>query len=70
MGFPGGSESKESASNAVDLYSIQSLGWEDSLEEGMGIHSSIFVWRIPMDRAVFWATVQGVTKSPILNNEA
>ena len=29
---------------------IQSLGWEDPLEEGMATHSSIFAWRIPMDR--------------------
>ena len=28
----------------------QSLGWEDPLEEGMGTHSSILVWRILMDR--------------------
>ena len=26
---------------------IQSLGWEDCLEEGMAIPSSILVWRIP-----------------------
>ena len=26
---------------------IQSLGWEDPLEEGMATHSSILVWRIP-----------------------
>ena len=26
---------------------VQSLGWEDSLEKGMAIHSSIFAWRIP-----------------------
>jgi len=24
-----------------------SLGWEDPLEEGMAIHSSILAWRIP-----------------------
>ena len=29
---------------------VQSLGLEDSLEEGMATHSSIPVWRIPMDR--------------------
>ena len=23
---------------------VQSLGWEDSLEKGMAIHSSIFAW--------------------------
>ena len=26
---------------------VQSLGWEDLLEKGMGTHSSILAWRIP-----------------------
>ena len=26
---------------------VQSLGWEDSLKEGMAIHSNILAWRIP-----------------------
>ena len=26
---------------------VQSLGWEDPLEEGMEIHSSILAWRMP-----------------------
>ena len=26
---------------------VQSLGWEDPLEEGMAIHSSFLAWRIP-----------------------
>ena len=26
---------------------VQSLGWEDALEEGMATHSSILVWSIP-----------------------
>ena len=26
---------------------IPSLGWEDTLENGMATHSSILVWRIP-----------------------
>ena len=26
---------------------IQSLGWEDPLEKGMGTHSSILAWRLP-----------------------
>ena len=43
---------------------VCSLGWEDPLEEGMATHSSIFAWRIPMDRGAWWATVRGVTKSP------
>ena len=39
------------------------LGWEDLLEEGMGIHSSILAWRIPVDRGAWWAAVQRVAKS-------
>ena len=26
---------------------VGSLGWEDSLEEGIATHSSILAWRIP-----------------------
>ena len=26
---------------------VQSLGWEDLLEKGVAIHSSILAWRIP-----------------------
>ena len=29
---------------------VQSLSWEDPLEEGMATHSSILAQRIPMDR--------------------
>ena len=29
---------------------VQSLGWEDPLEEGMATYYSILAWRIPMDR--------------------
>ena len=61
MGFPGGSDSKESACNSVDLSLI--LGLEDPLEEGMATHSSILAWRIPMDRGAWWVTVQRVAKS-------
>ena len=39
---------------------IRSLGWEDPLEEGMAIHSSILACRIPLDRGAWWATVHGV----------
>ena len=41
----------------------QSLGWEDPLEEGMAIHSSIPAWRIPMDRGAWWDAVHGVANS-------
>ena len=26
---------------------VQSLGWQDPLEEGKATHSSVLVWRIP-----------------------
>ena len=42
---------------------VQSLSWEDPLEEGMATHSSILTWRIPKDRGAGWATVHGVAKS-------
>ena len=42
---------------------VQSLGWEDPLEEGMATHSSILAWRIFMDRGAWQATVHGVAKS-------
>ena len=29
---------------------VQSLGWEDPLEEGIATPSSMLAWRIPMDR--------------------
>ena len=35
---------------------VQSLGWEDPLEEDMATHSSILAWRIPMDRGAWRAT--------------
>ena len=29
---------------------VQSLGWEDPVEEDMATHSNILAWRIPVDR--------------------
>ena len=26
---------------------VQSLGWEDALEEGIATHSTVLAWRIP-----------------------
>ena len=45
---------------------IQSLGWEDPLEEGMAIHSSIPVWRILMDRGGWQAKGHGILQTRIL----
>ena len=42
---------------------VQSLGQEDPLEEGMATHSSILVWRIPVDRGAWQAAVLRVVKS-------
>ena len=43
---------------------VQSLGWEDPLDEGMTTHSSILAWRIPSHgRGAWQATVHGVVKS-------
>ena len=44
---------------------VQSLGWEDPLEEGMVTHSNTLAWRIPLDRGAWWAPVHGVTESHI-----
>ena len=41
MGFPSGSDGKESIGSAGDL------GWEDPLEKTMAALSSILAWRIP-----------------------
>ena len=41
---------------------VQSLGWDDPLEETMATYSSILAWRISMDRGAWRATVHGVTK--------
>ena len=45
LGFPGGSDSKESA--AMWETRVQSLGWEDPLDKGRATHSYILAWRIP-----------------------
>ena len=45
---------------------VSSLGGEDALEEEMTTHSSILAWRIPIDRAVWRATVHRITKSQTL----
>ena len=48
---------------AVSETWIQTLGWEDPLEEGMGAHSTILAWKIPMNRGAWWGTVHRVSKS-------
>ena len=47
--FPGGNSGKEPDYKCRGFKGrgVQSLGWEDPLEEGMTTHSSILAWRIP-----------------------
>ena len=45
LGFPDGSDNKESSCNAGDSSLLP--GQEDPLEEGRATHSSILAWRIP-----------------------
>ena len=44
--YTGGSDAKESACDARETW-VQSLGWEDPLEEEMATHSSLLAWKIP-----------------------
>ena len=63
LGFPGGSDGKESACNAGDLDSIPALGISPG--EGNGYpfqHSGL---ENAMDRGAWQATVHGLTKSQI-----
>ena len=39
--------SDDKASAAMQETRVQSLGWEDPLEEEMAAHSSILAWKIP-----------------------
>ena len=48
---------------------VQSLGWEDPLEEDMETHSSILAWRSPMDRGAWWVAVLGVAESQARLND-
>ena len=41
---------------------VESLGWEDPLEEVLATHSSVLAWRIPIDRGAWQAIVHGVAK--------
>ena len=42
---------------------VRSLGWKDPMEKGMATLLSVLVWRIPMDRGAWRASVHGVANS-------
>ena len=44
---------------------VQSLGWEDLLEAGMATHSTVFTWRILMDRGAWGRKESDTTKHSI-----
>ena len=60
MGFPGGSDSKESAYNAGDLGSIP--GWGRWPGEGNGNPLQYSCLENSTDRGAWWATVHGVAE--------
>ena len=60
-GFPGGSDSKESAWNAGDPGLIP--GWVRSTGEGNGNPLQYSCLENPVDRGAWWATVHGLAKS-------
>ena len=60
-GFPGGSDSKQSACNVRDLDLIPGLG--RSPGEGNGDPLQYSHLENSMDRGAWWATVLGVAKS-------
>ena len=61
LGFPGGSDSKESGGNAGDLGLIPGLG--RSPGEGHGNPLQYSCLENSMDSGAWWATVHGVAKS-------
>ena len=61
MGFPGGSDGKESACNAGDMGLIPGSGIFPG--EGNGNLLQYSCLKNSMDRGAWWATVHGVAKS-------
>ena len=61
MGFPSGSDSKESACRAGDMNLIPELG--RFAGEGIGYPLQYSCLGNPMDRRAWWAMVHGVVKS-------
>ena len=68
MGFPGGSEVKESAYNVGDPGSIP--GSERSPGEGNGNPLQYSCLENPMDGGAWWAIVHGVTESDMTERVA
>ena len=70
IGFPGGSDGKESAMQETW---VPSLGQEDPLEKGMATHSSILAWRIPRTKdpiqPIFkWSIIESLKLAKLYND--
>ena len=61
LGFPGGSDSRESACNARDLGLTPR--WGRCPGDGNGYPLQYSCLENPMDRGAWWATVHNITKS-------
>ena len=61
LGFPAGSDGKESTCNVGDLGSIPGLGRSPGGGHGNPLQYSGL--ENPMDRGAWWAAVHGVTES-------
>ena len=61
MGFPGGSDGKESACNEADLILIRGLGRSPAKRNGNPPQYSCL--ENPTDRGAFQATVRGITRA-------
>ena len=46
-------------SPAIQETTVRALSWEDTLEESIATHSSIFAWRIRIDGGIWGATIHG-----------
>ena len=64
VGFPAGSMVKNSPAMQEESQEmqVQSLSWEDSLEEGMATHSSILAGRIPWTEEPGWLQSIGLQR--------
>ena len=60
VGYPGGSEVKNSSANAEDTGSVPGWGRSPGGENGNLLYYSCLA--NPMDKGIWWATVHGVTK--------
>ena len=62
MGFSSGSVVKNLLANAGSSGDMGSIPRSGRSPGGGATHSSILAWKNPMDRAAWWATVQGVER--------